>query len=436
MQPEDLICFRCGANLPHTQYVDDDIPSPTVSQQYLRPGEGRPICPTCGAVVQDPADVVCAQCNQPLPGARRRISPVVLRISFPTGNVDVPAGTSVILGRDPAQSLVAAAFAQRGYCGVNLADVVEELGFTKGALYFYFPNKESLASEIVQRHFAAWEPLVPAALAETDDYLEALINVTRQVADAFRNDPIARAGTRLSSERNIINADLPEPFVGWINKITDLLRRAQDAGQLKEGVDPKTLARLVVSYFYGAQAVSEQLTSRDDLHKRLDDFWSLVLPQVRAKATSSRSRARARCPGALPSSGSQDVACRCTPLPPEAGPGVLATDGRARAPGLPRLACRRVPPIRYGPVNKGCCTPRGSDQDGMGAVAPAPGMGGHGWRGAGGHDDAGRGGGSAWSPWHRSSRAVPPWRVFPPPLLPARARPATRPSRCRPRRAR
>ena len=35
-----------------------------------------------------------------------------MRITFPTGNVDIPAGTSVLLGRDPAESLVAAAFAQ------------------------------------------------------------------------------------------------------------------------------------------------------------------------------------------------------------------------------------------------------------------------------------------------------------------------------------
>jgi hypothetical protein len=112
VQPEDLICFRCGANLPHTPSADDDIPVPTVSQQYFR-GEGGPLCPNCGAVISDPADVVCTQCRQPLPtGARRRISPVVLRITFPTGNVDVPAGTSVLLGRDPAQSLVAAAFGQ------------------------------------------------------------------------------------------------------------------------------------------------------------------------------------------------------------------------------------------------------------------------------------------------------------------------------------
>jgi len=87
VQPEDLICFRCGANLPHASGSDDDLLTPTISQRFITPGE-------------------------PLPtGRRRRISPVVMRITFPTGNVDIPAGTSVLLGRDPAESLVAAAFA-------------------------------------------------------------------------------------------------------------------------------------------------------------------------------------------------------------------------------------------------------------------------------------------------------------------------------------
>jgi pSer/pThr/pTyr-binding forkhead associated (FHA) protein len=38
------------------------------------------------------------------------ISTTVLRLAFPTGNVEVPAGTSLLLGRDPEESLVAAAF--------------------------------------------------------------------------------------------------------------------------------------------------------------------------------------------------------------------------------------------------------------------------------------------------------------------------------------
>jgi hypothetical protein len=115
VQPEDLICFRCGANLPHTAEPDDDLPTPTISQRFIAAGSDplnpAVFCPNCGAPVSDAADVVCLTCGDPLPtGRRRRISPVVMRITFPTGNVDIPAGTSVLLGRDPAESLVAAAF--------------------------------------------------------------------------------------------------------------------------------------------------------------------------------------------------------------------------------------------------------------------------------------------------------------------------------------
>jgi hypothetical protein len=83
VKPDDLICFTCGANLPR-QSSRDDTPSPTtVMQEYLRPDRRA-----------------------------RNISAAVLRLAFPTGNVEVPAGTSLLLGRDPAESLVAAAFAQ------------------------------------------------------------------------------------------------------------------------------------------------------------------------------------------------------------------------------------------------------------------------------------------------------------------------------------
>jgi pSer/pThr/pTyr-binding forkhead associated (FHA) protein len=82
VMPDDLICFTCGANLPRAAR-EDDFPAPTtVMQEYLRP-DSRP----------------------------HTISPAVLRLAFPTGNVEVPAGTTLLLGRDPAESLVAAAFA-------------------------------------------------------------------------------------------------------------------------------------------------------------------------------------------------------------------------------------------------------------------------------------------------------------------------------------
>jgi FHA domain-containing protein/double zinc ribbon protein len=129
VQPEDLICFRCGANLPHASGPDEDLLTPTISQKFIAAGDPSATCPRCGAAVSDAADVVCSACGEPLPtGRRRRISPVVMRIMFPTGNVDIPAGTSVLLGRDPAESLVAAAFARfdnvsRRHATVRVDDV-------------------------------------------------------------------------------------------------------------------------------------------------------------------------------------------------------------------------------------------------------------------------------------------------------------------------
>jgi pSer/pThr/pTyr-binding forkhead associated (FHA) protein len=82
VKPDDLICFTCGANLPRRRPDEDPPAAATVMQEYLRREE-----------------------------ASSSISTAVLRLAFPTGNVDIPAGTSLLLGRDPEESLVAAAFA-------------------------------------------------------------------------------------------------------------------------------------------------------------------------------------------------------------------------------------------------------------------------------------------------------------------------------------
>ncbi len=82
VKPDDLICFSCGANLPHAAHAEDPPSPATIMQETLSREE-----------------------------LSRRISPAVLQLAFPAGNVEVPAGTSLLLGRDPAESLVAAAFA-------------------------------------------------------------------------------------------------------------------------------------------------------------------------------------------------------------------------------------------------------------------------------------------------------------------------------------
>lgn len=188
--------------------------------------------------------------------------------------------------RERILAAVAQAFDQRGYLGVNLNSVVQELGLTKGALYYFFPTKEALASEIIARCFDAWVPLAGQALEEHADLLDALVDVTYRVARGFQNDCFTRAGIRLSQERNLIKAELPVPFVGWIERITQLLERGQELGHVRADIHAGTTAHLVVGFFFGAQTLAGQFSNQADLPQRLDAFWTIAEPYLRGGGAS------------------------------------------------------------------------------------------------------------------------------------------------------
>jgi hypothetical protein len=119
VQPGDLVCVTCGANLTRADPAREERPSaPTVMHERVRledvraaapPGPAA-TCPQCGAALPEHAARACPVCHRPLRHPPSVTSLVVLRLAFPSGNVDVPAGTSVLLGRAPEESLVAAAF--------------------------------------------------------------------------------------------------------------------------------------------------------------------------------------------------------------------------------------------------------------------------------------------------------------------------------------
>lgn len=64
------------------------------------------MCPHCETVITDRHASVCMQCLRPL-----RPQPV-LRLTFPAGEVKIPVGQHLVLGRDAGQSPVATTFTQ------------------------------------------------------------------------------------------------------------------------------------------------------------------------------------------------------------------------------------------------------------------------------------------------------------------------------------
>ena len=209
------------------------------------------------------------------PSGRRAAKSVVVR---------GPAPRQDRSARTRAQVLVAAAelFARHGFRGTNVQDVADRVVMTKGAVYYFFPNKDSLAVGVVEEHYARW----PAGL---DDVREAglsplatLEEMFNRAACAFRDDPVIQGGARLQIERDYIDAVLPEPYVGWMARVAALLRETREAGELRAGVDPDAAARHLVAAFFGVQHVSEVLHRRADLVERWAEMRELTFYALRA----------------------------------------------------------------------------------------------------------------------------------------------------------
>ena len=175
----------------------------------------------------------------------------------------------------------AALFDTHGYAGTSVTAVARGAGVTSGALYFHFGGKENLALAVVEEHFAAWPPIIERVLALPGSALEHIVLLSFEVARAFRDDVLVRAGSRLWTERKGIDVAMPQPFVGWIETMAGMLAQARLEGGIGAGVDPASAASVLVCAFFGTHIVSDALDGRAEIEERVTQLWLHFMPALR-----------------------------------------------------------------------------------------------------------------------------------------------------------
>ncbi|MFJ3927881.1 ScbR family autoregulator-binding transcription factor [Streptomyces sp. NPDC090022] len=170
----------------------------------------------------------------------------------------------------------AVAFDQAGFGGTSLSDVVKHAGVTKGALYFHFPSKDALARTLMDEQFQISE-LLPRI---EEPGLQTAIDLTHHMAHGLRTNVRVRAAIRLVVEFGSFTKPDPSPYDTWIDITRSCLDPAQERGELFQTLDTAHLATYLVGSFTGLQVTSYVRTSREDLHERIVDLWTFVLPAV------------------------------------------------------------------------------------------------------------------------------------------------------------
>jgi len=181
------------------------------------------------------------------------------------------------------QKIITAAvdlFSEHGYPATGLGDIIARAEMTKGALYYHFDSKESLAEAIIDDGGSAMLTTFRVITETSSPALENTIHGLFVVADFTRSDKVAQIGMQLLRTFSGINAAATRVYTSWLEELTAQLNQAADEGDLREGLDIAGAAEVILGSMLGAEALSRATATGTDLRERVARTWDLLLPAV------------------------------------------------------------------------------------------------------------------------------------------------------------
>jgi TetR/AcrR family acrAB operon transcriptional repressor len=185
-----------------------------------------------------------------------------------------------------------ACFHEFGVAGTSLAMIGARAGFTRGAVYWHFKNKTEVLTAMIDRERIPFiERLRRTTSAKRNtpvlDLRSALLVSFQELADdeRLRNMMEIMLRNDLSVESQAMQALQLEASREELGIYAAAFHRAQELGQLREGVDVDTVARIVstslTGVLYSAMLEPELFEIKRDGVQTLDAILSaFVQPGV------------------------------------------------------------------------------------------------------------------------------------------------------------
>ena len=171
--------------------------------------------------------------------------------------------------RDKLLDSAAALFQRFGYAHVSVRDITSSIDSPKGTFYNYFKSKEALASAILAQHFGTLlEALGPSesesAAAQLRLHFESIAPSTRK-PEVSPLQLISTFSAECPALPSALVLQISEGVRLWNTKVSALISRAQEDGEINVDEDPNLLAALYINCWQGAMIRSKcDSTAHDD----------------------------------------------------------------------------------------------------------------------------------------------------------------------------
>ncbi|MEV0288777.1 TetR/AcrR family transcriptional regulator [Kribbella sp. NPDC050820] len=172
----------------------------------------------------------------------------------PSGSRRRTQAERVELTRSRLLESAARGFSTDGYANVRLDDIAREAGYTRGAVYHLFANKEELALAVVEWVGSTWRAEVGEPAEEIADPAERLLWTARAHARYCRRDIAAvlmSLRIEFADRDHPVGAALSGMIEPLKEELVKLITRGRRAGSIPPGPSPRALAAAYLGVLEG-----------------------------------------------------------------------------------------------------------------------------------------------------------------------------------------
>lgn len=192
------------------------------------------------------------------------------------------AGRPREFDRDAALVKARDLFWSRGYEGVSLADLTQELGLASARIYAAFGSKEKLFREAIAVYEAREGGFADRALAEEPTAVRAIQRMFLEAIELYTRKEGRRGCMVVSAATNC--TDQNEPVREWLARhrrmrtasIVSRIRKAIADGELTDDTDADSLGDLFAASLHGISVQASDGVSRNRLRATIPPLLTLL----------------------------------------------------------------------------------------------------------------------------------------------------------------
>lgn len=146
----------------------------------------------------------------------------------------------------------------KGYQGLRVDEILKKTGFTKGAFYHHFKSKKELGHAVIDEVLNPWiherwiKPLKDVKDPIND--LIGMMNLAREeinINELHTGCPLNNLTQEMSPLDESFRIRIATIWETWYEALAETFERGQQAGLIKQDVNPRNIARFLIATIEG-----------------------------------------------------------------------------------------------------------------------------------------------------------------------------------------